>query len=1342
MQPAMAASRVNHVPASAGSDQPSGLAVGSPEEESWHSFVWQHSRSGARASRGFHFQEAVGAWLASQIASGELVADRLTPEGFDDLQLEGNEAVQIEVKSRQERLGPFRMREAAGHIAKALSKHDKRFGTSRRLVIVLEQGMAGWGTSPECPANEIRLPQLMEAMEDFDRVLTEVASARGLSLVDIAELVADTTLMSCSWESLIRETERQIGRVVSLPPAALAVVRRHLWSRVADAVDKNAEVQLEERDSLTRADLIDLINSVAQLLDLGTIEYSLAEGICNLVDTTPDEIGDSYYEGVSTQPGHVSAGFVVPRPELISQVTDELAARRAVLLTGPSGVGKSAALWTLPSAFPGVLWFRVNRIFDEDVPHIIRLLTAYSGSSNAAIGLLVDALNNNEMAGWSRLRQAVAALPNVHLVASARKEDLFSLGNMADCTMIPVSLDEEAARTIHAGLVRRGATTMPHWLEAFEQSNGLTLEFTHLLTQGARLNDVVADQIADRIRDNRDVELRVLALVSTAGRWSVSIPYQELESHVGADPATLRAAFERLADEHLLIERDGMVTGIHPVRSKSITEAVHGLPPPELKTTVAAVLSMLRGSALSRFLYEVLRDEPDLEEPMLETLKELAANDMERVLACLQGLALLDFHRRASAWIQIAERHGLPPTQIPFALELAVAGLGSPQALPEYFRQAVAEMIALPEQAATADVFVGMVGTNVFQEALLAANDAETCRKLLEAASRTNVDWTPLLSAVAPSSPLVALLTHCPPADLAACISVAREVSVELARVLVNACGGADTAIARIHDSDPWLRELYVDSVEDKMTGVARFIYLSEAEQGDPRERAVEIGKLLLRCLPDLDRTDVKAVLPGDRSLVVGGIEHGVSKLTRSNDHTPDAVGWNQFRIRLTRTLFGASETERLHEFAPMLADLVRLVLDFGNAWARQSGDPDEVPDLWDRRSALYAKGLLLPPKLGSSPFDESGLQQLVDPLASLITEVCDKVLPRIDQPNQRPAVTAYITETVLGKLVPQARRQPWRLIGLEDAPSAFDELESALGDIVAVLTQFSADRDSIRNIVGTAQQGPASSALVRAAKRSRSKTDRRERERRARLDAALRSAGMAADVYWADGDLSKAGASNFAVAIHVAALHEWEGTLTQFIPIIEEFRAVGEHPIIVPIINGKSVPPLAKQLVVGLWPAYDLGEFKDHFPHQLEQRLTDPVLAAHAAVQVLSGLASMGREGQSAGDLEEFAQRTRDDFRQAVASILDLEQDAVTEALIEWLEEISEQIEDEFEGNVEAGTFATNVLEGTFGECSHEWDRLAAAVLLSLQWDFDPASAVALLEQLDQTPEVECGEP
>ena len=122
-------------------DEPSDIeAELGDEEEVWLSAVWRDTRAGARASRGFHFQDAVGAWLASRLSSGDLNADRLTPEGLDDLQLEGADPLQMEVKSRQNRLGPFPVGKAADHIAEAWIRHSDRFGDARRLVVLLERG--------------------------------------------------------------------------------------------------------------------------------------------------------------------------------------------------------------------------------------------------------------------------------------------------------------------------------------------------------------------------------------------------------------------------------------------------------------------------------------------------------------------------------------------------------------------------------------------------------------------------------------------------------------------------------------------------------------------------------------------------------------------------------------------------------------------------------------------------------------------------------------------------------------------------------------------------------------------------------------------------------------------------------------------------------------------------------------------------------------------------------------------------------------------------------------------------------------------------------------------------
>ena len=88
--------------------------------------------------------------------------DCIVPEGFDDLQLDADGPVQVEVKSRQGRLGPFPVAVAAKRIVDAWLRHVDRFGTDRRLMVVLERGLEGWGNGIEQPVAEITLSSLIE----------------------------------------------------------------------------------------------------------------------------------------------------------------------------------------------------------------------------------------------------------------------------------------------------------------------------------------------------------------------------------------------------------------------------------------------------------------------------------------------------------------------------------------------------------------------------------------------------------------------------------------------------------------------------------------------------------------------------------------------------------------------------------------------------------------------------------------------------------------------------------------------------------------------------------------------------------------------------------------------------------------------------------------------------------------------------------------------------------------------------------------------------------------------------------------------------------------------------
>lgn len=1302
-----------------------------PEErESWYSSEWQGTRAGSRASRGFHFQDVVGAWFASRLATGELAVDHIVPEGFDDLQLEAVDPIQVEVKSRQGRLGPFPVRAAAGHIVDAWLRHMDRFGTDRRLIVVLERDIEGWGNGAGQTIADIPLSSIVEAVDSLADSLASAMASRGRHPSVAEDMILGTTLLICPWDELLADTERLLGIVVDLPRAGLRVVARELQALVADAVDANAESKFEDRSVLDRTRVIQHVNRIAELIDVDSIEHVLTQGICSPIDTDPLEIGDHYYEGVSTQPGHVAAGLVVPRTDLVSQTMASLELSQAVLLVGPSGVGKSAVLWTLPFALPGVLWLRVHRMSKDDVPHVVRLLRAYRVSPEAPVGLLVDAVGNGDLAGWSNLRQALASIPGALLVGTARSEDLITLGDLADCRTIGVSLDEKAAAAIHAGLVRRGVTSVHHWREAYEQARGLTLEYTHLLTQGTRLYDILSDQVAKRVTEGRDLELQVLALVTAADRWSVSVPTNDLIGALDAGSTEFRAALSRLVEEHLLVERDGRMSGIHQIRSRNLVDVIHSVPPPTLQETVVSVLALLHGPTLSRFLYEVLREGPDLETPVLQALGELVRDDVDRLLACLRGLELLDFYRQATAWAQIMERHCVPLAHRPLALHLAVAGIKAPEYFSGPIQRAMDEMADLPEQS-TARNSLGAVGPDRIASELASATSADACLRLLGPFGRTAIDWQPLLTALECGTPFGDYLRTCSVSALSDCVASARTVSVELARAFVDAAGGTEVLVERFSSSVPWIQELRIASEDGDQIGVARFLYVSEPDQGDAREYAVEIGQQLLRTFPDIERVDVKAVLAGGRTLEVDGFEFGSSGLLRRYDHHPATVGWNQDRIRLAQTLFGASETERLTEAAVLLQETADLVRDIGNAFVQSRGRSGQA--LAKRRIALLEKGQSLPPRMGKNPLSQDGAIELNDPLSTLITNICGNALPRLANPDGYTALSAFINETVLGKDVPGVREQPWRLIAFDSSPPALGELAARLADIAATLTELRANANSASRIVSAARRGGVASALTRAANLARQLSYKRVQSQRAGVAQAFQSTGWNVDVLWSDGDLIKGEQSNFAVTVALDNLIDWQTACDELVQTMQAVQGIGQAPLLVPVVGGKSVIRFAVRVSSRVWPASDFGEFEQLLPEQLEQRLTNPVIEAYSALEVYSALSVLPPKGRFHDEVSLVLERKLGDYDSAIAEIGTLGDDAVIVALVDYLREVREGVEQEWSGEIAAGTFATAISEGVLWAGSAEAELRAGALVLSLQWDSDPVRALAWLESLDE---------
>lgn len=1292
---------------------------------------WQSSRAGARAGRGFHFQDAVGAWLAAQIAKGTIEEAVLVPEGLEDLWLSGSFSNHVQVKSRVEHLGPFPAGVASRHILDTWDRHVMR-STDEGLMVVLERGVEGEANLGP-PGQTLR--EALPADSALRAALREHAVRRGMTSDELEGAMASTTVVGASWESITAETVRHLDALANLPPSALLYVARDLRFLVAEAADANATAAFEERSSLDRTSLIAAIHRFIEHVDIDALQVPILDGICEPLDLAqPATADDRFYEGTSTQPGHVAAGLVVPRPDLVAQVLSGLEHQSAALLTGPSGIGKSAVLWTVPLALPGVLWFRVRRLADDDASSLIRLARTYRATAETPVGFLVDAAGTGDFQGWARLRAEASAVPGILLLGTARNEDLTALGDLSGCATISVQLDEPAAEVIFEGLSRRGATGAPHWREAFEKSHGLTMEFAHLLTRGRRLDDVISEQIRVRIQEERWREVQLLGLVSAADRWSATVPVARAAEECNASQPQVRQALSRLAEEHLVIERDGFLAGLHPLRSAAISRAVHAQPPPTLLDTITAVLRVVPTAQLHRFIANALRDEPGFAPSIIDAACDQPL-DLAQTVGFLHGLRLADFYNLARSWREIAEDNGVPASTQSVLFMFAAADLTFGDPFPPQLESARQEMVSAAGTAHR-DALVERLGFARLAELLAGCGNTGDAARLLSTlhghGKRLAEHAANLLSERAA---LMEVLATCSLDDLGTCLAAARSCGPDLAALLSDGLGGEAETVRRLREHDPWVIDLDVRTEDDDVIGYGRLLHVSDDLQGDPNDRAVALGELLLRCLPRIGRVDVQTLLAGGQELRIGDLTHGVSGLHRQYDRPTLDVAWNQARMRAAHTLLGQSDTDRLATALPLLEEATHLTHAIGNDRVTGTHGRTDLAELRERVTELHGRATSLRPPLGSAELGDAGLAEersvpMADDLSALITDLTGNVYSRLSQPETYRALAAYLSDTVIAKHVAGAFAEPWHLLGIDGHPATLDQLAQVLGDLQAVVEELSQDDADTPKIGRSARSGTHSRALERAAETCRRAARRRAQQRREEIERACRATGLRTQVLMPHSR-PEIEASDIAVTVELPSLLEWPEALAALEDALAD-RRPGETFLVVPLRQGRPVPTLAARMVTSTWPSLELGDWASALNAPQPMDVAQSLERAHAALQALSGIGSLPEAQRDHPDVLEVAQTTASEFRAARDDILTRPSDPVIGELVDILDGHGQWVQAEHDGTADGPTLSEEVHAGALeGSPSEAFHALVGARMFALEWDIDPAHAVELLAEV-----------
>jgi len=1294
---------------------------------------WSGRRSGGWASRGFDFQHTVAAWLAARLLAGDLHAHALVPEGLEDVSIESETSRHVQVKSRAEHLGAFPVGIASKHIVDAWIRHRDRDIKADTLTVVLERGVKGENRLGEF---DTPLDKSLDQDSTLRARIATVMEKRGLSKTDLQDLMDQTSVYGVTWASIDESNRFLLGKAFEkLSPAALNYLARELRVVVAETTNLNAQaVNYADRYLLDRSGLVQRCQHFIEQVDLDALEAAITLGICSPLVLSEALHDDHFYEGVATQPGHVAAGLVVPRADLIGETVTGIQETSSVILTGPSGVGKSALLWSIPHALPGVLWFRVNRLSPADVAEVVRLCRSHRVSDSSPTGLLIDDAGKGQFSGWSQLREEAAATPGLFIISTARHEDLLSLGDLSGNTTITVSLDESGAEAIFSGLRDRNATDSPHWREAFEQAEGLTLEFTHLLTRGERLSAVIGDQVRRRVSEQRTIELELLSLSATADRWSATLPVDKAAEACGVSQFELKEPLTRLAEEHLLVERNGTISGVHQLRSAAISNVIHDLPPPTLDHTISRLLSALGPDQIRRFIPNVLRDEPQIGQ-LIHHVAEREYNDAAKLTAYLRGLRIFDFYERAVNWVDIAERHGIPPANQPVAQLCAITDTVLPDIVPEEFNQAVSDMVAAPESS-RGSALIHAIGSQRLAEVLVRMDDVDLANELLFEFLGSKIDFaTEFRSALTSSSPLIEAIQRASIAQIANILATANSLDSKIAQTLTDWCDGEPAIIAKIRSSDPWIIDLRIDESGDEAVAVARVLHVSDAVQGDPHDRVIALGRLLLRCFPKTTHVDVKLVLPGGHDYQIGEHQLGATNLRREYNHSELKVTWNQERTQVTKAVIGATDTERLAAALPLLEAASRLTRVVGNAFTAADVRYVDTKQLADEINTLGDGANQIGPSLNrrSRTLDIKGEQEsgslLADPLSGIVTDLTSNVFPRLTNLDNPAALAAHLSNQVIAKSLYRAQQEPWHLLGYDKFPDSLAALENDLQRLLAVVAELAADSSANQALVRAARAGRREGALGRAADRALTLARRRLQARKTELEQIGIDIGRRFRVIM-PRDHEYQLVSERLITLDVPTLIDWNQAVEEISAALQKSKLPGEKFLLVPMRYGKPVETLAMNLISSLLPAATLGSWTTQLAQPHKTPLTMAFDETVASVQIASGVLVLSDSQRTHGAVANVVEDARQGIVRSKRFIDQVPSDSIITQVSLFLEDLESQLQSEEIGESVGGGIASQFTQMvTQGHQTEMTISMSIARLMALEWDIDRDAAPRIFD-------------
>lgn len=980
------------------------------------------TRAGSNAGRGFRYQDAVSAWLAVEIWAGRRAPSTMIPEGGDDVELRGEETSFVQVKSRREHLGNYTEGEAAGHIKDLWSRSISSLPQPEKLELVLERNIGGLALLDEQPAKCV-----------IEGPINVRLSAFGGATDLLPRTTVTVTTSPQEWAiSLI------VGRL-NCTPIAAQMCFAELLVRVGVLADENGRLTPQSYRGLSISDTETVIRDALAAIDVDAIERALREGVCEPVDFLTPLNDPNFYLGVDVEPGHVAAGLVSERPRSRSAVVEGIEQRRSALIVGPSGAGKSALMWEAANTLRHtVRWFRIRNLSAADIPAVRQLIRTFRASEDSPLGFVMDDIGRNGPESWGSLLKEAMSVPGVVLLGSVREEDVTLIAERARAAEVRADPDDELAERLWQELCEAGKTDWAGWREPWNLSDGLLLEYVHILTRGQRMRELLSDQVVARISDpDRSLELDILRSGAWAGAANAEIDASRLAHTLSVSEAELSRALQRLIQEHLVRSpAPGAVTGLHQLRSEELLRLTHQTTLPTLETSFERTAASVPGTDLEPLVADTLSARRLPVTAVLDSLVIRLEGDPDaRALAsALRGLGSGRVSSGVDEWLDTPEARALPRTQVGTAAMFGIAGidLGSLSIIPEV--QAAADRLSRIKGSPEDDprrLMMERMSPSALS-ALIATADLANLEEIL--AALVGMPLSETIRAVLREVPenLLNADLHLVESVMGTLCALDREIAIHWVTEV-----GQEALFARVQSETAWAGPVAIENADGGAIVRCDLWYVVGSVQENPHDAVVSLCELILALCPSADIAASNAITASGELAGLAQLPLATKRIPRENLPPPSVPQWNRrWGDQISRSVAAPSYSDYLTRGVAILEAVVPALEKIFDAHFRGK---DALGGLFETLNSLNARTeALTPPAVSSLEASGAGSGDAntdVTKFQNLLHSASVNLVTRFAKlPEQAGAYIAWVSDLIID--VDKAiAEEPWQLIGDASPP-------------------------------------------------------------------------------------------------------------------------------------------------------------------------------------------------------------------------------------------------------------------------------------------------------------------